>query len=162
MRSVEVGAAEFQVAGHATRLTCLGLGSCVGLALWDAAAAVGGLAHIVLPDSQRYHWQEHPGMFADRAPNALLAAMQELGARRATSVAKLVGGANIFSSNGDEPLALFQIGRRNLEAVRQALRRLGLPIVGEDVGGRHGRSVEFNVADGRLHIRTSSGLVHVL
>jgi len=159
MRSVEVGAAEFHVARHATRLTCLGLGSCVCLALWDATTAIGGLAHIVLPDSRRYRWQDRPGMFADRAPVAVLAAMRQLGGRRAKIVAKVVGGANLFVSSAGDREPLLQIGRRNIEAVSSALRRLGLPIVGEDVGGTYGRSVEFCVMDGRLRVRRSSGIV---
>ncbi len=162
MQSIEVGAGEYHVARPTTQLTCLGLGSCVGLALWDRSVAVGGLAHIVLPDSRRYSWQERPGMFADRAPVALLAALRQLGGRRATIVAKVVGGASLFGSSGDDQAPLLQIGRCNLEAVRRALRHLGLPLVGEDVGGTHGRTVEFCVVDGRLHVRSLHGIVHVL
>jgi len=70
-----------------------------------------------------------------------------------------VGGANLFVSSAGDREPLLQIGRRNIEAVSSALRRLGLPIVGEDVGGTYGRSVEFCIVDGRLRIRTSSGIV---
>ena len=70
-----------------------------------------------------------------------------------------MGGANLFVSSAGDREPLLQIGRRNIEAVSSALRRLGLPIVGEDVGGTYGRSVEFCIVDGRLRIRTSSGIV---
>ena len=162
MTSVEVGAAEFHVDRGETILTCLGLGSCIGLALWDPMAEVGGMAHIVLPDSRRYRWQDRPGMFADRAPAAMLATVRGLGAQRATIVAKIVGGASLFFSTGGEQPPLLQVGRRNITAVIGALQRLRLPIVGEDVGGTCGRSVEFSVLDGRLRVRMSNGIVQEL
>ena len=162
MTSIEVGAAEFHVDRGETILTCLGLGSCICLALWDPMAEVGGMAHIVLPDSRRYRWQNRPGMFADRAPAAILAAIQELGGRRSRITAKIVGGANLFASTGGGPPPFFEIGRRNIAAVVAALQHLRLPIVGEDVGGTCGRSIEFSVLDGRLRVRMSNGIVQEL
>lgn len=162
MTWIEVGAAEFHVERGEATLTCRGLGSCVCLALWDPTAEVGGMAHIVLPDSRRYRWEHRPAMFADRAPVMMVAAMQKLGGKRSRIVARIVGGASIFMAAGDTQSPLFEIGPRNIAAVTRALERLRLPIVAEDVGGMSGRSVEFSVPDGRLRVRTLTGVVKEL
>lgn len=115
------------------------------------------MGHIVLPDSRGQHLAAPPGMFADRAPEALLAALRDLGARPARVVAKLAGGAVIFSVTPGADSALLEIGPRNAEATMRAVRRLGLAIVGTDVGGGAGRAVEFSLLEGTLTVRIAGG-----
>lgn len=69
----------------------------------------------------------------------------------------MVGGAAIFSAAGDNHLPALEIGRRNAEAVAQAVRALGLRIAAQDVGGTAGRSVDFSLLDGQVVVRSSAG-----
>jgi chemotaxis protein CheD len=101
-------------------------------------------------------------MFADRAAAAMVEELRRLGARQTRLVAKIVGGANIFVGPEGVHSPLFDIGRRNIEALRSALQRLNLPVVAQDVGGTCGRSLEFSVHDGSLYVRTLNGTVKTL
>jgi chemotaxis protein CheD len=160
--TVPAASAGLSVGGGSFVFTCRGLGSCVCVALWDPTVEIGGIAHVVLPDSRRHRADPRAGMFGDRAPAAILAAMHERGARRLRIVAKIVGGASIFFAAGTERLPFFDVGCRNIASVESALWRLGVPIVGEDVGGARGRSIEFSVADGGMRIKTTDGTVKEL
>jgi chemotaxis protein CheD len=129
-------------AGAGDVLVSLGLGSCVGVALIDRQAAVAGLAHVVLPESEGR--DDAPGKFADTAVPALLDAVVRLGARRARVEAVLVGGASMFSSGG----AGLDIGRRNDEAVRAELAQLRIPVAAAETGGSQGRTMRVDVETG--------------
>lgn len=155
---IEVGPGDLRLGGAEATLTCRGLGSCVGLALWDPSAEVGGLAHVVLPDSGRYRRPDRPGMFADLAPRALVEAMKALGARPSRIVAKVAGGATIFVATARVESPIFDVGRRNVAALVSVLGRTRIPIVAEDTGGGAGRSIEFRVRDGLVRVRTTGGL----
>lgn len=150
---VKVGIAEWQVGRAPGRLVTLGLGSCVGIALYDPTCQVGGLAHIMLPDSSQFNSQNNRAKFADLAIADMFEEMLRLGARRAKVVAKLAGGAQMFTS-GDRHLPLLNIGERNIAMARHTLQKLGIPIVREDTGGNYGRTMIFHLYDGVVHIRT--------
>ncbi|MDI3280798.1 MAG: chemotaxis protein CheD [Bacillota bacterium] len=129
-----------------------GLGSCVGVAIYDPQAKVGGLAHVMLPDSQQARSTENRAKFADTALPDLVEKLEELGARRHRLVVKIAGGAQMFSfSKNDER---FSVGRRNVEATKRVLGELGLRITGEDTGGNHGRTMIFTTSDGQVLIKT--------
>ena len=127
-----VGIAEITISKSPQRLMAYGLGSCVGVALYDAKNKTGGLAHIMLPSS-RLHSTETPppGKYADTALAALVADLEKAGSNRKDLVAKIVGGANMFASLTQSAVP---IGLRNVSAVRQILGEMGIPIAGEDVG----------------------------
>ena len=132
-------------------LVSIGLGSCIGLALVDAAAGVCGLAHIMLPgpgDTER----RPASTFADSGVPALLAAVRALGARRPNAV--VVGGAQMFGAGG---AGRMQVGARNEEAVRAALRTAGLPLVAAETGGGSGRTIRVYLADARVTSRIAGG-----
>lgn len=162
MTSIEVDGTGLHVDRGSVTLTCLGLGSCVCVALWDTAAEIGGMAHVVLPDSRRYRSDGGPGKFADLAPAALFTALRALGANPSRIVAKIAGGANIFSAAAGSRPPVLEVGSRNIRAVRHALDLLRVPIVAEDVGGGVGRSVAFRIIDGRLRVRHTCGPVRDL
>lgn len=146
-----VGIAEMAVSRSPQKLTAYGLGSCVGVTLFDPWSKTGALAHVMLPSS-RLHLNETPppGKYADTALPALASEMQKAGCRLKSLEAKIVGGANMFASLAQSSVP---IGLRNVSAIRQILGEMGVPILGEDVGGTHGRTIVFNLEDGRIEIR---------
>jgi chemotaxis protein CheD len=118
-------------------LVSIGLGSCVGVALLDAARGVAGLAHVMLPEANAAY--SAPAKFADRAIPTLIAATERLGAARDGLEAVLVGGAQMFTRNG--AAAGLDLGARNEAAVREALAREEIPVRAAATGGGRGRSV---------------------
>jgi chemotaxis protein CheD len=142
--------AEFLVGSEPQILTIFGLGSCVGLAFYDPAVRLGGLAHVMLPSSRLSSKMTMPGKFADTAVPAMLDEMVRRGASRDRLVAKLVGGANMFAFL---PQSTVSIGLRNAAALREKLNEVGIPILSERIGGEQGRTILFDLADGRIEIR---------
>ena len=145
-----VGIAEFRTAGNPGSLMAYGLGSCVGVTLYDRRSRIGGLAHIMLPSSRLFNKKPVPGKFADTAIEAVLRELSEKGADVNALEAKITGGANMFEGIKIEAVP---IGLRNVSAARAKLRENGVHIVAEDVGGIHGRTILFTLEDGRLEIR---------
>ena len=152
-QEVKVGIAEWQVLGAPGRLVTLGLGSCVGIALYDSRNRLGGLAHIMLPDSSQFQDRSNRAKFADLAIPDLVAALGRQGARPGRLVAKIAGGAQMFNS-GDRHLSLLNIGQRNAAMVRKTLADLAIPLVAEDTGGNYGRTMIFDLEKGDVLIRT--------
>jgi chemotaxis protein CheD len=133
------------------RLSAIGLGSCVGVALWDGESGWGALAHIMLPSQNARSHALARGKYADTAVEWIVAELLQKGADQGRLRAKLVGGANMFHTMHSTPLP---IGLRNVMACREELTKRGIPILAEDVGGIRGRSILFFPQDGRLFIRT--------
>lgn len=151
--TVRVGMAEYKAAKSPAILVTLGLGSCVGVALYESAKKIGGLAHIMLPDSSLSGKRDfNPGKFADTAIDVLISDMVKMGADPKKIVSKIAGGAQMFKIKTENNL--MQIGRRNVEAVRNRLAQLNIRIIGEDVEGNYGRTIEFDCETGRLTIKT--------
>ena len=147
-----VRVAEIQAATGEHILCTLGLGSCVGIALYDSTAHVGGLAHILLPSLSLGRNSQAPGRFPQSAVPALLAEMAALGADRRRLTARLVGGASMFASL-NAPGSI-QMGDRNVVACREVLSAHGIPVIAEAVGGAKGRSMWFHTADGKIEVRS--------
>jgi chemotaxis protein CheD len=149
---VRVRMAEAAVEQGSVTLTTVGLGSCVAIVLHDAQRQIGGLAHILLPSETLSQDRANRAKFPATAVPFLLERMRALGARPGDVVAKLVGGASMFTAL--LPTSGLQMGERNLIATRAALAQAGIPIVAEDVGGGHGRSVRFHVSTGVVDVRS--------
>jgi chemotaxis protein CheD len=139
-------------------LSILGLGSCVAVILYDDTTKLGGLAHILLPDPSFSSYPERRWRFAATAIPALLGELESAGANRNGITARLVGGARMFQDL--MPPDRIHLGERNVAAARAALARDRVEIVAEDVGGENGRSLHFNLEDGRVRI-TRRGTDHV-
>jgi len=149
---VKVGMADMQVLKHPGMLTTLGLGSCVGVAIYDLTTKTIGLAHIMLPDSNAAVNASNIYKFADTAIDKMVEEMIALGAKKSSMVAKVAGGAQMFSfSNSND---IMRIGERNTLSVKQKLKEHGIRIVAEDTGGNYGRTIEFYSDDGRLIVKT--------
>ena len=129
-----------------TVLVCLGLGSCVALCLHDPVAKVGGMAHMVLPDS-RDSTANTGAKFVDVAVPMVVEEMENRGAVRRRLICYLVGGAHIVINNST-PLAL--VGERNVEAARTVLKEQRIHVRDVDVGGGRGRTVRMHVGSGQL------------
>jgi chemotaxis protein CheD len=121
------------------------LGSCVGIALYDRRRRVGGLAHVVLPDSRAL--SENPGKYVDTAIPALLAEMQALHPEALRLSARIAGGAQMFAAAGTR-----RIGDQNVEATEALLKTMRIPIVGRHCGGSKGRRMTLDVATGTTRI----------
>jgi chemotaxis protein CheD len=156
--TVSVAIGQWAVAAAPTKIRTL-LGSCVGIILYDRAARVGGLAHIVLPRSRGA--VDHPGKYADTAVPALIADLERTlrGKAAGRLVAKLAGGASMFalgagSNSAESANPTRNIGRMNQEAVEQILADLRIPILARDLGGETGRHVTLDTATGLVLVRT--------
>lgn len=159
MSDVEsVSVAEIKVSNDSGILASYGLGSCVAVAMYDRLKKVGGLAHIMLPESRGTVSEETPGKFADTAVSRLVEELVRLGARRTGLRCKIAGGSQMFDIPGDNQRAAnsphTHIGTRNVERVRLELERLRIPLVGEDTGGNYGRSVKFDTSTGEVEVRS--------
>ena len=142
---LRAGMAEIQIGSSGDRIQALGLGSCVGLVIYDKASRIGGMAHIMLPDSQVNRGElTQPGKFADTAVPELLELVINKGGNRGRLVVKIAGGAEMFTFAGKDSPKL-AVGQRNVEATRKHLKQAGLRITAEDVGGNHGRTFEIDL-----------------
>jgi chemotaxis protein CheD len=141
-------------------LVTIGLGSCVGIVLYDATAHVGGLAHVLLPSPALGRPDSNPAKFPQTAVPLLLEQMGQHGASIRRISARLIGGASMFSGLGAP--GTIQMGERNVVASRQALHQHGVAIVGEATGGDFGRTVRLWVADGRLEVSSVAHGVQIL
>jgi len=149
---IKVGMADLKVGKNPDSLISYGLGSCVGIALYDAQTKVGGLAHIMLPDSTQARATDNTAKFADTAIPVLLEQILRLGAQRNRVTAKIAGGSQMFSFA--QATDIMRIGDRNAEAVREALKAHSIRILAEDVGGNYGRTVELLLDSGVFVIKT--------
>jgi chemotaxis protein CheD len=140
------------------RLITVGLGSCVVIAIHDAKAQVGAMAHVLLPRAAESVASEHPARYADTAVPLLIKTMKMHGAE-GPYTAKIAGGAALFA---DVLATKGGVGERNIAAAREALTAAKIPLVAEDVGGTVGRSVSFDVGSGALAVRLPSGEAHVV
>ena len=146
---VPIAAAAF-AAAPATLVT-VGLGSCVAIAMHATSGRGGALAHVLLPESSAADEAAHPARFARSAVSHLLTLFAQAGVSGPFE-ARLIGGASMFEEM--LPASTVALGVRNVAAARAACHAAGVPIVAEATGGRFGRSVWFDVADGRVLIRS--------
>lgn len=148
--AIMVGMAEIKVTRTAEDvLIALGLGSCIGVCLYDPQAQVAGMAHVVLPDSTGYETQ--PSKFADTAVPLLIQEMERLGATPGRLRAALAGGAQLFAFNGPGPR--LEIGPRNAAAVQAAIQQHKICVAASDLGGTSGRTIYFT-GEGRVRVKT--------
>ncbi len=159
MTEHRVGIADLAAAADGTLIT-IGLGSCVAIVLYDAWARVGGLAHVLLPHPDPERVSDNPARYPITALPVLVARMTALGADRERLTARIAGGASMFTSL--LPKGTVTIGARNVEAARETLAIAGIPLVGEDVGADHGRSVYLSLADGTVEVRSLARGTRVL
>ncbi|MFV9509835.1 chemotaxis protein CheD [Tepidibacillus sp. LV47] len=156
---INVGMADLRTATSPDRIRTTGLGSCVGIALYDPVHRIGGLAHIMLPSSDMVRvGNVNKAKYADTAIPLLVDEMLKLGARKSSIIAKIAGGAQMFQFQSQ--IDMMRIGPRNVEATKETLKKLGISIVAEDTGGNFGRTIELDTFSGILLIKTVNKGVH--
>lgn len=150
---VSVGISDLNIVKAPDTIRTLGLGSCVGIVIYDLNHKVGGLSHVMLPNSELSRQSDiNKYKFVDTAIPILIEKLYSNGARKYALKAKIAGGAQMFQfeSSSDS----MRIGPRNVEAVQQKLQEMNIPIVSMDVGGKQGRTIEFDPITGMLEVRT--------
>ncbi|KJS15894.1 MAG: chemotaxis protein CheD [Peptococcaceae bacterium BRH_c4b] len=157
---IQVGIADLKLTREPGRLITLGLGSCVGVSLYDPIIKVGGLLHVMLPDSTQFNNVHKPSKFADTGIPLMIKELQKFGARVNRLQAKLVGGAQMFSGL-DEKMTL-NIGLRNTQKSREMLSQFNIRILAEDVGGNRGRTMIVDTSNGDVTIRTMGNKLKVI
>ncbi|SNZ09697.1 chemotaxis protein CheD [Terribacillus aidingensis] len=150
---LHVGIADAKIAASPQHLRTAGLGSCVGVVVYDRQSRLAGMAHVMLPDSSlARQTQMNRNKYADTAMDDLIANLLRLGASKMRFKAKMAGGAQMFSfMSSDEKM---RIGPRNIEAVERKLQEYRIPIEGKDVGGSNGRTIEFDTDTCALKVKT--------
>ncbi|MDR0220935.1 MAG: chemotaxis protein CheD [Lachnospiraceae bacterium] len=149
--TIKVGMADLNVCTPPDLITTLGLGSCVGIAIRDPNTKIGGLAHIMLPDSKAITNNSNIPKFADTGIEELVKRLVGMGANRSRLVAKIAGGAQMFTAQTNNDIG--RVGERNVEASKKKLREMRITILAEDCGLNYGRTVIFNPATGDFTIR---------
>ena len=148
---VKVGMADLNICSGSDSITTLGLGSCVGVVLWDPTTKICGMVHVMLPDSTTIRNNSNVAKFADSGIDELLKRVLAKGARRQNLVAKIAGGAKMFSVQNKSDL--ISIGERNVAASIKKLKQLNIPLKAQDTGDSYGRTVTFYPATGQYHIK---------
>ncbi len=148
---IVVGIADMKIARQQGMLITYALGSCIGICLYDPVIKLGALIHIMLPLNMEAG-RAHPFKYADTGIQQTLQKMQAMGANLSRVTAKIAGGAKMFEMQGDG--ALGNIGHRNSESVKMMLRKAGVRLVREEVGGTVARTLLFDVATGQACIRS--------
>ena len=151
MATIKVGMADLNVCKAPDMITTLGLGSCIGIAVYDPVVKIGGLAHIMLPDSTQMRNNSNIAKFADTGIEELVKRVIAAGANKRRLVAKIAGGAKMFQVSGLSTIG--NVGDRNAQASRIKLKQLGIPLLAEDTGLNYGRTVELYPATGEFYIK---------
>ena len=143
-KMVKVGMADLNICHSPDAITTLGLGSCVGVALYDKNTKTAGLVHVMLPDSTKVRQNQNRAKFADTGIDYLIELLEKEGAKKSSLTAKIAGG------------------ERNVEAVKDKLKKLGIRILAEDTGLNYGRTVEFYPETGDFIIKSVGKLVKTI
>lgn len=149
----KIGIADLRICSAPDAVSTIGLGSCVGIAIWDSMLKTGGLIHIMLPDSTQIKSNSNLAKFADTGVKELVRMLEQAGCRKNRMEAKIAGGAQMFSFQNKSELTA--VGVRNVEAVKVVLNELQIPLKAEDTGGNYGRTVVFYPENGVYEIRAA-------
>jgi len=149
---IKVGMADMNVCKAPDGITTLGLGSCVGIVLYDSALKIAGMVHVMLPDSTQIKNNENLAKFADTGIREMLARLQKMGANKARITAKIAGGAQMFAfgTNND----MLRVGEKNVKATKEILQKLSISLLAEDTGLNYGRTIVFYPETGMLEINS--------
>lgn len=147
---IKVGMADYKVGTGPDKLLTLGLGSCIGVTLYDKKKKQGGMAHIMLPKNPN---PDAPTpKFADSGVDLMVRDLEKMGLNVKLMEAKVVGGAQMFTFSSSNEMN--SIGYRNAESVILELKKRGIKIVAEETGGSSGRTIELDLENGALRIKT--------
>ncbi|MGC8936924.1 MAG: chemotaxis protein CheD [Candidatus Methanomethylicaceae archaeon] len=149
---LNVGIGEYKVSKSPAILATWSLGSCVAVIIYDCKSKVGGLLHAMLPRSASRSKTSNM-IFVNTGIIDMLKAMIGLGAHEGYFVSAIIGGANILNLKAD-----LVVGEKNYRVAKETLKELGIPVVGEDVGGDRGRNVLVDLSTGEIFIEYAKHL----
>ncbi|MCD6189535.1 MAG: chemotaxis protein CheD [Thermococcus sp.] len=153
LEEIKVGIGDYAVSKAKGVITTYGLGSCVGITLYDPVTKAGGMLHALLPEAKYYENKGNPAKYVDTGLELLLKDLAKLGAIKRRLEAKIFGGGHIFENVTNENL---MIGKRNVETAKRELKRHKIKIVVEDTGGNGGRTISLNLETGKVKVRKVS------
>lgn len=151
---IEVEMAQLILAEAPAKLVTRGLGSCLGITLYDPIKKFGGMVHAMLPDIEKAKIQTNPARFVNSAVKKMVEEMEKKGCSRSRLAAKVFGGAHMFSfiiSDGS-----LNVGQKNVEMAESVLNEMKVKISAQETGGTFGRTIELNLDDGKVLIKTVS------
>ncbi|MDH3974518.1 MAG: chemotaxis protein CheD [Deltaproteobacteria bacterium] len=148
---IKVKIADYKIGAAPDILVTNGLGSCVGLSLYDKEKKMGCLAHIMLPNSTKAVEEKFYPRYADTAINLMLEKLGHNGCSSISLEAKMAGGASMFPALKKENKG---VGDRNVEAILEILQTHEIRLIGSDTGGSYGRSIEFSTDSGKMSIKS--------
>lgn len=149
--SIKVGIADMNICRAPDSITTIGLGSCVGIVIRDPLLKIGGMIHIMLPDSTVIKSNANVSKFADTGIPELVRQLEAQGCVRRRMEAKIAGGAQMFAFQNKSEL--LGVGERNIAASKKVLAQLGIPLLSEDTGENYGRTVTFYPENGVYEIK---------
>lgn len=145
---IMVGIGDCAIARSPVKIKTSGLGSCLGITLYDKQEKIGGLLHTMLPNIKDARMKDNPAKFTDAGIEYLVAEIIRRGGAREKLEAKIVGGAGMFENSR------LNIGERNIKSARETMKKLGVSVIAEDTGKNYGRTVIFDTFNGDLLIKT--------
>jgi chemotaxis protein CheD len=152
VNEIKIGIGGLSVGMPPDRIITIGLGSCIGIAIYDTINRIVGLSHIMLPDSTGFNNQTNLMKFADLAIPALIKEMEAKGANKKYMKSKIAGGACMFAYS--DKATTLDIGKRNAASVKNILSKLSIPILSEDTGGNTGRTMIIDSDTCKVFIKT--------
>ncbi len=157
---VQVRMADYAICIAPQKITTIGLGSCVGIVLYDTGNKQCGMLHAMLPDSTRIRNNTNRSKFVDTGLDDMLQQMLQKGAVKRRIIAKLAGGAKMFdfSENSD----ITSIGYQNVQAAKYKLNALGIELISEDTGENYGRTICFDPSINELEIKAIGQLIKII
>lgn len=153
-RIIEVGMGEMKISEVPGKLVTRGLGSCVGITLYDPEKKIGSLAHAMLPDVEKIKLKRNPNRFVNYVIIKMVEELEKRDCSRGRIVCKLFGGAHMFGFIARE--SVLNIGEKNVKMAEAVLEQLGIKIEAEEVGGTFGRTIELNLETGKVLMSTVS------
>lgn len=153
-----VGISDYKISKDPDVLVTYALGSCVGICIYDRVHKIGGLSHIMLPDSSMFSNKEFNRMkFADTAINDMVRKLKAYGIGRWSLTAKIAGGAQMFDVQPGSKIG--SIGERNVMSVKHVLNSLRIPIIAENTGHNFGRTVYFDLSTGIMKVHSLNKVI---
>lgn len=148
---IAVGVGDMKISGKQEEtLVTYGLGSCIGVTIWDPVTRVGGMLHFMLPESANDldKARKNPAMYADTGIPMLFKSAYQLGADKKRLMVRVAGGAQVLDGDG-----VFNIGKRNYLAMKKIFWKAGVMIHAEEVGGNISRTLRLEVGSGKLMLQ---------
>lgn len=150
--TIKVGMADYKLGAEGDTLITLGLGSCIGVVIYDPLKKIAGMAHVMLPSSKEIKNNTNKLKFADTCIDLMMEDLLKKRVSKTSLKAKMAGGAQMFSVSLNSDT--MNVGKRNALAVKEKLKSLGIPIVAEDIYGNCGRTIRFNCSTFELSIKS--------